>query len=636
MKTTLPNTIRSIRLLTILSMIIWMLVPACPLTASTPSAATISSDSATATWSGGPFLLSNPLSCRDAELTCDHFALTIVPAKHDFVVTIRVSVTRSGDDIDLFVRDPNGNTVATSGTPGGVEEILLSNPAGGTYTVVVQPFLVVPGGTYAGVAALGSPSRDTTSQSYHGALFTSGFTGVPASTPAPSALVPQLEVSFNYVGRQAAEPTIGVNRNNAGFFAAGTFDSIIGASGVTRLARTVVMRSRDKGATWQPVSPPLDLGPASTTDPVFSLDPYVHVDPVTGRLFSFDLNAVCSEGIFSDDEGATWQHSFPCANPVNDHLTLLSAPAGAAPTTTPTSTYPRMLYYCFNRVGDSSCERSSDGGLTYVPTSPAFTGSDPNAGSLCGGLTGQLAADSAGRIFLPKGHCGLPWVAISTDGGESWTRVKITGNTPMADHEVSLAVDTADNIYAVWQDGTFRLPFLSASRDHGLTWSTPIMMAPPGVHEVNFPTIAAGDPGRIAVLFPGSESQDFSDPTRPWNTYIVVSVNALDANPTFTWTTANNPNDPVHRGSCGPGRCDAEDGGSMFDFLDIQVSPADGAFWGSTSDTCVPDPDAAKNCVTNPKAQKLSRTGCSHPAGQGPVAFPPTLRVKTHCWYFKS
>ncbi|PYS45410.1 MAG: hypothetical protein DMG13_32240, partial [Acidobacteria bacterium] len=310
-----------------------------------------------------------------------------------------------------------------------------------------------------------------------------------------------------------------------------TFDSIIRASGVTRLARTVVMRSRDKGATWQPVSPPLELGPASTTDPVFTLDPYVHVDPVTGRLFSFDLNGACSEGIFSDDEGAAWQHSFPCANPVNDHLTVLSAPAGAAPTTTPTSTYPRMLYYCFNRVGDSSCERSSDGGLTYVPTSPAFTGSDPNAGSLCGGLTGQLAADSAGRIFLPKGHCGLPWVAISPDGGESWTRVKITGKTPMADHEVSLAVDTADNIYAVWRDGTFRLPFLSASRDHGLTWSTPIMMAPPGVHEVNFPTIAAGDPGRIAVLFPGSESKDFSDPTRPWNTYIVVSVNALEPIP---------------------------------------------------------------------------------------------------------
>ena len=96
MKTTSPNTIRSIRLLTIVSMIMWMLLLASPLTASTPSAATISSDSAAATWSGGPFLLSNPLSCRDAELTCDHFALTIVPAKRDFVVTIRVSVTAPG------------------------------------------------------------------------------------------------------------------------------------------------------------------------------------------------------------------------------------------------------------------------------------------------------------------------------------------------------------------------------------------------------------------------------------------------------------------------------------------------------------------------------------------------------------
>jgi len=96
MKTTLPNTLRSIRLLTIVSMIIWMLLLASPLAASTPSAATISSDSATATWSGGPFLLSNALSCRDAESTCDHFALTIVPAKHDFVVTIRVSVTAPG------------------------------------------------------------------------------------------------------------------------------------------------------------------------------------------------------------------------------------------------------------------------------------------------------------------------------------------------------------------------------------------------------------------------------------------------------------------------------------------------------------------------------------------------------------
>ncbi|OLE66636.1 MAG: hypothetical protein AUG09_06505 [Acidobacteria bacterium 13_1_20CM_2_68_7] len=586
-----------------------MMILAQPSLGATPSGGSLSPASPTLTWTGGAFLVPTSVSCNGiAAATCDSFTLTILPPKQAFVVTVRIAGRRSGDDIDLFVRDPNGDTIAMSGTPGGSEEVVLNNPAAGTYTVTVQPFLVVPsnGPSYDGFAAIGSPSHDEISNAYNGAVFTADFRGAPSSTPAPSSpLVSQLKVSFNYVGRQAAEPTIGVNQYNSAFFAASTFDSPVGVPGIARLARTLVLRSRDKGVTWQSVSPPLLLGQTTATDPDFSLDPYLHVDPVTGRLYSFDLNVVCSEGIFSDDEGVTWQHSLPCSNPVNDHLTVISAAPGRGPAATPAGPYPRMLYYCFNRVVDSSCERSNDGGLTYTPTTPAFTGSDPDAGSLCGGLTGQLAADATGRIFLPKGHCGLPWVAVSEDGGSTWTRVRIAGNTPMADHEVSLAVDTADNVYAVWADGPFRLPFISVSTDHGLNWSTPIMMAPPGVHEVNFPTIAAGDAGRIAILFPGTESQDRTDATRPWNIYIVVSVDALSANPVFTWTIANDKSDPVHRGSCGPDRCDAEDGGSMFDFLDIQVSPVDGVFWGTASDTCVTDPDPARNCVTNPGAQKL-------------------------------
>lgn len=593
--------------------------------AATPAAAAISPDSPTITWTGRAWTAPNPISCfrvSGIDPTCDRFALTITPPQKDFAVTIRVTAANATDaapptdDIDLFVRDPSGNTIATSGTAGGIEELVLNNPPAGTYTVVVQPFLVVPGGTYTGFAAIGDPPRDRRSNSYNGVPYTANFVGVPSSTPTTSApLVADLKVSFNDVGRQAAEPTIGVNRNNNAFFAASTFD-FPSSTFPARLARTLVMRSTDKGATWQAVSPSLTAGLADEEErasfPPSSLDPYVYVDPIglnpssrAGRLFSVDLDAVCgANAVFSDNEGASWTGVplFACNEPVNDHQTLVTAPppAGFA-----TAGYPSMLYFCYNQVGDSTCSRSVNGGLSFAPTTPAFTGGDPSAGSVCGALTGHLAADSKGRIFLPKGHCGLPWVAVSSDTGNSWTRVKITNNTPMADHEVTLAVDTADNVYAVWQDGTFRLPFLSVSKDHGATWSTPLMMAPPGVHEVNFPTIAAGDPGRIVVLFPGSESQDFSDATRPWNIYVVTSVNALDANATFTWTVANDRSDPVHRGDCGPGRCDAQDGGSMFDFLHIQVSPADGAFWGTASDTCVPDPDPTKNCVTNPLAQKL-------------------------------
>ena len=60
----------------------------------------------------------------------------------------------------------------------------------------------------------------------------------------------------------------------------------------------------------------------------------------------------------------------------------------------------------------------------------------------------------------------------------------------------------------------------------------------------------------------------------------------------------------------------------MFDFLDMQVSPADGAFWGTVSDTCVPDPDPAKNCVTNPSAKKLRPgQGAAFRQTKGPSLF---------------
>src|SRR5207253_11279114 len=142
--------------------------------------------------------------------------------------------------------------------------------------------------------------------------------------------------------------------------------------------------------------------------------------------------------------------------------------------------------------------------------------------------------------------------------------------------------------------------FFSVSTNRGVSWSQAIMMAPPGVHEVNFPTIAAGDPGRVAFLFPGSQSQNFSDPTRPWNIYIVASVNGLDANPTFTWTTANDPSDPVHRGDCGPGRCESQNGGDPAHFLLIPLSLVGGAFGGQASKTGVADLDPGPSWLTSP------------------------------------
>jgi len=261
--------------------------------AATPPGGAISADSPTITWTGRTWVTPNPLSCfavSGVDPTCDRFALTIVPPKKNFVVTIRVTAANAtdqappADDIDVFVRDPNGITIARSGTSGGIEELVLNNPPAGTYTVVVQPFVVVPGETYSGFAAMGSPPLDQLSNSYNGVPFTANFVGVPSSTLAKSSpLVSQLKTSFNYVGRGAAEPTIGVNRNNKAFFAASTFDFPT-STFPARLARTLVMRSADKGVTWQAVSPPLTSSLPEDEDtatfPPFSLDPYVYVDPI--------------------------------------------------------------------------------------------------------------------------------------------------------------------------------------------------------------------------------------------------------------------------------------------------------------------------------------------------------------------
>ncbi len=165
----------------------------------------------------------------------------------------------------------------------------------------------------------------------------------------------------------------------------------------------------------------------------------------------------------------------------------------------------------------------------------------------------------------------LPGVAGTPDGDN--------------EHENTTAVDAADNLFMTWWDHNDHLPYLAISQDHGYTWSEPLMVAPPGVEEVNFPTIDAGDPGRIVIHFPGTVVGNRDDETRPWNTYTVVSTNALDENPLFVFAVANDPALPIHRGDC-TGRC-----AGMFDFLDVLVPPREApaqsqGFWAAAVDTC--------------------------------------------------
>ena len=407
---------------------------------------------------------------------------------------------------------------------------------------------------------------------------------------------PKLVLAQSYIGRQSAEPTIGVDRKGAIYTTAAAFDAVPGNPPKNE-PRTLVMRSTDGGRTWQNDQPNL----AGQNTMVVSTDPYLFVDPnvpqSAGRIFDIDLQGVNGAHLaFSDDQGKTWTQTLLSSAGVNDHQTLVSGPEPAGvpiPLTDPS--YQKVIYYCVNQIADGSCIRSFDGGRTFVQgnqsgyeaVNPSYLAGFDNSHNdgICGSLHGHAVTDSAGRLFVPRGYCDQAMIAISTDAATTFHTVQVS-NVSMYGEQASVAVDRNGTLYYVWQGGGRNLPFLSISKDHGEHWSTPLMIAPPGVHEVDFPSIDVGDPGRVAITFPGTTSTGGSkDKTRPWNSYVVMSTNVLSANPLFLSNIANPEYDPVHRGDCGGesgGRC-----GRMYDFLDVVSSPIDqGRVWATAVDTC--------------------------------------------------
>ncbi|MDQ3627249.1 MAG: hypothetical protein M3419_00185 [Actinomycetota bacterium] len=602
--------------------------------AAEPGAGAVGPGSRTADWQGQRYAAAataDPAACPSGaedpqDVVCDHFTLRVPVdesywSSRDGGAEVTISWPDPADDFDLYVYQ-GGELVASSASGGTTKETVLLSEATGRYEVRVLPFLVTDS-AYEGTATFqarpsdGAPPLGGPAE-YHGTVF--------ADTPCPTAKLPclpdreprntridspfpSLVLKSGPVGRESAEPTIGVDGKGRAFYAAATFD------GPGGLANTRLLRSTNDGNSWQDVT----AEPAPGQDFPVTLDPYVYVEEDTGRVFDLDLYVGSAFLSFSDDGGRTYETN-PAASGdfVNDHQTLFAGPltrqAKELGLRTLDPDFPEALYYCFNRVADSSCGRSLDGGRTFQRSgSVAYPGVEPmEGGAFCGGLHGHVGTDRSGRVLLPKGHCGRPYISISNDAGLTWERGRVSDRIDMPDNQSSVSADAAGNLYYVWYDSKHRLPWLTISRNHGRTWGDPIMIAPPGVREVQWPTVAAGADGRIAISFPGTTERNQGDLTRPWDYYVVASVNALTVNPTFVSNIANPATDPVHRGDC-PGRC-----GNMLDFLDVIVSPADGvpatpttprvqghSIWATVVDTCT----ARLSCRSNPDAEGFSDAG---------------------------
>ena len=424
-----------------------------------------------------------------------------------------------------------------------------------------------------------------------------------------------LNFVFSSVGEDGAEPSLGVTSSGCIFF----------------IAFEKVMRSCDHGESWEDVAGPMC---AFQTN-----DPWGWVDPITDRVFNVQMQGLETSWIcYSDDDGATWvgnPHDSG-TTPINDHIKLATGPwtssgYGIGGQFTQ-AYYETAVYYCYNKLAGIFCFTSFDGGATFNTGGLIFGLATTN-----GGLHGAITSAPDGTVYVTP-RVGTPTVIVSDDNGLSWfdrTMGEDVGTrNPRKNSEV--ATDTESNAYHIWT-GADEGVYMSRSTDSGNTWEqTSIRISPSAVISTVFPQIDAGDPGRIAVTYLGSENAselNLSDiDGEPWDgnahyapanvsyyLYITYSLNALDSEPIFH-TVRVSP-DPVQVGSICLNSGDCRDiGGSnrnLLDFNDLHID-REGRVYVAFADGCTGE--CASNWNSTPEDSR-SRRGSMYYLSSGPSLY---------------
>ena len=415
---------------------------------------------------------------------------------------------------------------------------------------------------------------DTPSQRF----FVTGPDGFPVDEP-PLPLI----FNFSDVGEDGAEPSIGVTSSGCIFF----------------IAFEKVMRSCDHGQSWEDVTGPLC---AFQTN-----DPWGWVDPETDRVFNVQMQGLETSWIcWSDDDGETWvgnPHDSG-TTPLNDHIKLATGPWTSSGYgiggQLSQAFYDQAVYYCYNKLAGIFCFTSFDGGATFEAGGQIIGLATTN-----GGLHGAITSAPDGTVYVTP-RVETPTVIVSKDNGLTWfdrTMGEDEG-TPYPRKNSEVATDSQSNAYHVWT-GADEGIYMSRSTDSGETWEqTSIRVSPNEVISTAFPQIDAGDPGRIALVYLGSEnSSELGKPNiddDPWDgnahyansnvsyyLYITYSLNALDSNPVFHTVRASE--DPVQIGSICLNSGDCRDiGGSnrnLLDFNDLHID-REGRVYIAFADGC--------------------------------------------------
>ncbi|MDE0953081.1 MAG: sialidase family protein [Candidatus Poseidoniales archaeon] len=440
-------------------------------------------------------------------------------------------------------------------------------------------------------------------------IFVTGSNGMAVDVdPLPLSFI------FSNVGEDGPEPSIGITSSGCIFF----------------IAMEKPMRSCDHGQTW--------VNSRDITQAPFTSDPYGWVDPVTDRVFNIHMMGLESTWIgWSDNDGQNWlgnPHDSG-TTPLNDHIKLATGPWVSEGYGIPGSLspiYDEAVYFCYNKLAGIFCFTSFDGGATFEVGGQIF-----GLATEDGGLHGAITTAPDGTVYVTP-RVETPAVIFSKDNGYSWdtrTMGEDVG-TPNPRKNSEVATDTESNAYHIWAGSDFGV-YMSRSTDSGDTWEqNSIRISPIEIISSTFPQIDAGDPGRIAITYLGSENASelngtnidgvgwdgnphYANNNVSYYLYVTYSLNALDANPIFH-TVRVSP-DPVQIGSICLNSGDCRDiGGSnrnLLDFNDLHID-RDGRVYVAFADGCT------DTCATGNNSQpedSRSRLGSVYYLGSGPSLY---------------
>jgi len=377
--------------------------------------------------------------------------------------------------------------------------------------------------------------------------------GTSSAAPAPSAAPAYRVYDLAMTG---GEPGIGYDtKADAAVYSSGT---------------------KTKRLTWDAAGK-LTITDAKAPTSATSLDSITFVDQKTNRTFISQLVLACSLTSFSDDAGKTYTPSEGCGPGVLlDHQTVGGGPyAEGKPPTAGITGYPDAVYYCAQNSYSGACARSDDGGLTFGPGVPTYNtaaNGSPDGGA-CSAIHGHIRVSKQGVVYLPNKGCGgvptpnnltnseffggAPALSVSEDNGTTWSVRPVPGAHNQDESDPSVDADKAGTVFFGWEDGinpsetvygTTSAAKIATSADHGKTWTKPYDVSSAlGIHNVQFPEVIAGDPGRAAFSFigtPGIGDDQHVGFVGEWHLYVASTTDNGKS-----WKTVDvTPNNPVQRG----------------------------------------------------------------------------------------